>query len=103
MLDSFTLQTFAPLVHDPFRVVQDAVPDLVLELTEVHEMADTGPRDPRVGQRRTPFSLLFRGPRAVILPQQIVRLEHATLGAFDLFIVPLGPDAQGVRYEAIFT
>jgi hypothetical protein len=103
MLDTFTIHTFAPLLHDPFRVVQEAGPGLALELVEVKEMADTGPRDPRVGQRRTPFSLLFRGPRAVILPQQIVRLEHATLGAFDLFIVPLGPDAEGHRYEAIFT
>lgn len=50
-----------------------------------------------------PFALLFYGPGERLLPQRIYRLEHATLGAFDLFIVPLGPDAQGLRYEAIFT
>jgi hypothetical protein len=84
-------------------VVEEGGPDLALELSEVNAITDTGPRDPRVGQRRTPFSLIFRGPPAVLLPQRIYRLEHATLGAFELFIVPLGPDAQGLRYEAIFT
>jgi hypothetical protein len=39
----------------------------------------------------------------VPLPQRIYRIEHATLGAFDLFLVPIGPDAQGLRYQAVFT
>jgi hypothetical protein len=53
--------------------------------------------------RRQPFSLVFRGPRVPLLPQRIYRLEHDRMGALELFIVPLGPDGDGLRYEAIFT
>ena len=49
-----------------------------------------------------PFSLEFlsRGPAP--LPQRIYRLEHPTLGALDLFLVPLGPEGGGMRFEAVF-
>ena len=53
--------------------------------------------------QREPFSLLFRGPGNLQLPQRTYRIEHDPMGTFDLFIVPLGPDDQGFRYEAIFT
>jgi hypothetical protein len=102
MLESFTIEVFTPLLHEMFTLPQVA-PGFALELTEVSPVMDTGPRDPRVGKRRVPFSLIFHGPREVILPQQIYQMEHATLGMFELFIVPLGVDQQGVRYEAIFT
>jgi hypothetical protein len=35
------------------------------------------------------------------LPQQIYLLKHAELGALSLFLVPVGLDEQGARYEAI--
>jgi hypothetical protein len=38
-----------------------------------------------------------------LLPQRIYRLEHDELGALDLFLVPIGRDDSGVRYEAVFT
>jgi hypothetical protein len=37
------------------------------------------------------------------LPQATYRFEHETIGAFDLFIVPVGRTAQGVSYEAVFS
>lgn len=36
-------------------------------------------------------------------PQGTYLVEHEQLGAHDLFIVPLGPDQNGMRYEVIFT
>lgn len=57
------------------------------------------PVDPTL---RAPFSLLFRGPPEPILPQAIYALEHATLGVSEIFLVPLAPDADGTRYEAVF-
>jgi hypothetical protein len=30
-------------------------------------------------------------------------MEHAAIGTFELFLVPIGPDREGMRYEAIFT
>lgn len=55
------------------------------------------------GGGRTPFSLLFRGgPADRYLPQQTYELSHPDLGVLSIFLVPLGPDAEGMRYEAVF-
>lgn len=51
---------------------------------------------------RQPFSLLFRSPDGTSVPQAGYPVEHPGLGEFDLFVVPLGPDAGGMRYEAVF-
>jgi hypothetical protein len=37
------------------------------------------------------------------VPQQTVELTDPAKGTYPLFIVPLGPSADGMRYEAIFT
>jgi hypothetical protein len=47
------------------------------------------------------FSLLFHARGTGHLPQQIFALEHAELGQFDLFLVPLGPEGDRMRYEAV--
>ncbi len=52
--------------------------------------------------RAEPFSLVLRGPRAPALPQAIYALTHPRLGKIELFLVPIGQDAQGLRYEALF-
>jgi hypothetical protein len=30
-------------------------------------------------------------------------VEHAAMEPFELFLVPIGNDAEGSRYEAVFT
>lgn len=52
---------------------------------------------------RGPFSLLFRCPQEFYFEQQMVELEHPDLGSLHLFLVPLGPDDEGQRYEAVFS
>ena len=52
--------------------------------------------------RAMPFSLVLRGPRAPLLPQATYRLEHPRLGPIELFLVPIGQDAEATRYEATF-
>ncbi len=51
---------------------------------------------------RESFALLFQGPGAFVLPQQIYTLSHDRLGACDLFLVPIGRDANGTYYEVVF-
>ena len=58
---------------------------------------------PEGDEGRDPFSLEFTDTEHDHVPQQIVAVEHPELGSFDLFVVPLGPSDQGMRYEAIFT
>ena len=49
------------------------------------------------------FSLLFRGDATRRLSQDTYRFEHARLGRFDMFIVPIGREARACcYYEAIF-
>jgi len=96
MLESFTAETFAELVGDEFRLHVDA--DQVFEL----RLAAAVPVGGAPAGGRAPFSILFRGPADPILPQGTYSIEHATLGRFDLFLVPLTPDDHGARYEAVF-
>jgi hypothetical protein len=96
MLEDFTVETFEDRLGETFRVGEGA-DELELELVE----ATPGPGgQPASG--RVPFSLVFRGPPEPVLPQRIYRFEHHELGAFDLFIVPIGPDETGMQYEAVF-
>ena len=37
------------------------------------------------------------------MPQRIYQVEHDAMGAYEIFLVPVGKDATGVLYEAIFT
>lgn len=95
MLDTLTHESFAPHVGSPFEV---RLPERTIrfELLEVLPGKDEAP-----GRRRS-FSLFFRGPRELYVPQQIVPLEHVALGKLEIFLVPVGLDAEGYRYEAVF-
>ena len=98
VLDQLQLSTFEPLVGQRFvlrRDIGDATVDLVL--AEATALAHGE------GRPRTPFSLVFRGPAEPVMPQRIYRVDHEELGALELFLVPIGRDAESVRYEAIFT
>ena len=99
MLDTLTLDHFTPLVGESFRIQLADASYLDLVLNEVNSLAATTAGT----DRRVPFGLLFRDPGRRVLPQSIYALEHPKLGRLDLFIVPIGPDAGGMRYEAIFT
>lgn len=94
---------FTGLSGEPFRVVTTTGPTVEVVLIEA---AALGPPAPAGSAGSSacpqPFSLVFRGPGDSPLPQGTYRFEHGGLGAFDLFIVPIGPDRVGLRYEAIF-
>ena len=47
------------------------------------------------------FRLEFEGPRDPILPQSIMQVTKQG-EPMEIFMVPVGRDANGVRYEAIF-
>lgn len=52
---------------------------------------------------REAFSIVFESVSQQALPQKIYALSHPELGEFELFIVPIGQDANGTRYEAVFS
>lgn len=98
-LAELTAELFEPHVGEPFAVRPAGQPELRLELTltDARLLPDASS-----GDGRAPFVLTFTGPAETLLTQQIVPLEHASLGRLELFLVPLALDAGGARYEAVF-
>ena len=100
MMEKLTGADFRPHLNQTFRIHKESSEPLESELIEV---SDVGPdsREGEAAERRS-FSILLRGPAEPVLPQAIYRIEHADMGVLDLFLVPIGPDNQGMRYEAVF-
>ncbi len=91
------LENFAPAVGETFTVRGGDAAAIELLLVEARARA-TGPQ-----LSRPAFSLLFQGPTEPLLPQATYRFEHDSLGAMDIFIVPLGRDEHSTVYEAVFS
>lgn len=82
-----------------FRMDLGGGQELRLELAAVR---DLGRRSDPSGELST-YALVFRSPgERRHAPQGTYRLTHAELGALEVFVVPIGPDAVGMRYEAVF-
>lgn len=99
MLEHLHAATFEPLVGGTIRVHPSDGEPVSMEVAQVQGLGGES------GDRRQPFSLLFRGPAEPVLPQAIYRIEHERLDALDLFLVPLGPEPDGdgrILYEAVF-
>lgn len=95
---NLTEEAFAENLNTKFRVRVEAPHPVELELTEVKSYrVKAGEQD---GLER--FSLFFQGPADIYLPQQIYSFEHPSMGEFDLFMVPVGRDERGFRYEIVF-
>jgi hypothetical protein len=99
MLAKLRSADFVPLVGQAFRVVLEGLEPIALTLISAKDIGT-----PRSSEQRQPFSLIFLGsPSQQYLPQGTYRLEHEQLEGLDLFIVPIGPQAGRMQYEAIFT
>ncbi len=103
MLETLTMETFRPLVGQTFRAYYgpEEGSSIEIRLDEVAPLAVEDYKDHR--RNRAPFSLVFRADPSGYLIQGTYEIEHEQLGRLPLFMVPLGPDAQGMRYEIIFT
>jgi hypothetical protein len=85
---------FLENLESKFRLYLDGSEQAELELVDVSER--------KVAQRQEIFSIEFRSRSSAVLPQRIYRLDHDKLGQFDLFLVPIRKNDQGVYYEAVF-
>jgi hypothetical protein len=83
--------TFEPLVGDTFTATPSHSGEpLQLVLSSCDE-------SPHARSEHPAFSLTFESADAEPREQQIFALEHAELGRFDLFLVPIAR----TRYEAV--
>lgn len=96
MSTPLTEKEFSKHLNTKFRVKGEEPMDL--ELTEVKGyMAQSNEQS---GMER--FSAFFKGPVDSYLPQRVYALEHDSMGAFELFLVPIARDEKNFRYEAVF-
>ncbi len=98
MIETFSAAAFKPHIESRFTAqVRGAARGVLLQLIEVAQPPGA------IGERT--FSLVFRAAPGASLPQGMHDLAHPQLGAFALFVVPIGPapgDSQArLRYEAV--
>ena len=92
MTEHLTADDFVPHVQTRFQVSGET--DFELVLASVKDCSNA---------RLEQFSLAFLGRPSPWLPQGQYKLEHEQMGECELFLVPNGPDADGMRYEASFS
>jgi len=102
-LDELTFAKFSDLLNASFRIHLDQSTVVQLKLVAATpQHAAAKPRAAGAGGGPESFSLVFTGPADRLLPQRIYPFEQDQIGSFDLFIVPIGKDPEGFRYEAVF-
>lgn len=97
MLQTLTCETFSQYLNKTFRIHTDsAIVD-----AELIEASTVGQADEEQG-RRAPFSVIFRTDKEQLFGQGVFRIEAEGFGEAELFLVPIGLDDEGARYEAVF-
>lgn len=98
MADLLHVSDFAPLLNHTFPIRFTHEVTLPAELIQVTEVNSYSPVE------RKPFSLVFRTAQKTEYYQQtICVLQHPEKGDMPIFLVPLGLDPEGMRYEAVFS
>jgi hypothetical protein len=96
MLDLAKVQCadFAACVNQDFEIATSAGP-LVLQLSDARSR-------PAPDNGRDPFTLIFKGPPPLRLPQGIYRMKNAQLGEMEIFLVQIAADETSSTIEAVF-
>jgi hypothetical protein len=89
-------ETFDSRLGESFTATPAALPGAPLAL-----VLSACTASPHAVPGRSAFSLTFHAPDGTHEPQQTFAVEHSELGEFLLFLVPLGPDSDGMAYEAV--
>jgi hypothetical protein len=89
--------TFTPEVGSAFQLMSGSGLFESLTLTGVRDL-----RRKDAQHQGEVFALEFQGPLDKPLRQDVYRLEHARLGGMTLLLVPLMPNPEALRYEAVF-
>ena len=97
LIPKFSLEVFAPHIGSTFDVVDHATSATITSLTLTETVSVPG--DARYEQ----FSVRWQGTVDAVLPQGTYHLVHPFMGELDLFLVPIGRDAQNLRYESAFS
>ena len=94
MSASLQYEEFTENLNTKFQIQFDDTNSIEVELVEVSER--------KLAPQQEQFSVVFRGPNGNAFRQGTHRFAHGRMGEFEIFIVPIDHDAEGIYYEAIF-
>jgi hypothetical protein len=89
---------FAKNLNTNFRVDLEEAGHMDLKLVSVTPRKVETTEQP--GMER--FSAVFSGPLDLLLPQRTYHVTHPEMGEFYVFLVAIGKEADGFRYEAVY-
>lgn len=98
MSDFQSAAEFEKCLNTDFRVELTSPHPIDIRLIAVTQR-ESEPNE-QAGMER--FSVVFAGPLDIFLPQNTFHLTHPEMGEFDIFLVPIGRDADRFRYEAVY-
>jgi hypothetical protein len=98
MLDPITVESFEPLVGSSFWAEFPNGAKVELRLVRAAKVMESE----AARLDRHPFSLFFAGPKSFLLKQHTYRVTHEQREPLDIFLVPVGQDAETYQYEAVF-
>ena len=90
------MQAFSRCLRTNFSLSHANARSVTVKLVEVHDWLQNAAT--KTG--RECFSLMFRGTDLARLQQNTYRVEHDSLGKFEMLLVPIG--GKRVHYEAVF-
>ena len=101
MLDQLTYEQMKDHVGSTFQI--NAGDDKTFDFVLVR--AGKLMESEAVRLKRTAFSLFFQGPKTPYFPQRVYGVRHPSFGSDEvpIFFVPIGLEANGYLYEAVFT
>ncbi len=85
---------FAEQLNTKFKISLSGGNEIELILSELSPVKRTG--------KYEQYSLYFSGPSDSLLPQALYMMKHNNFGTIGLFLVPVGKDESGYKYEAAF-
>jgi hypothetical protein len=104
-LGQLSYRSLAGQLHTLFRVrlSPQQVVELKLLKAQVTPSTPIRPGRPPGDAGNEKFSLVFSGPKEMLLAAAIHQFEHRQLGRFEMYIGQIGTqDTERVRYEAVF-
>ena len=94
-----TKQTFENIDNKIFEVSFNPEQMTTCELIEINSINS---QTLEQGQKEA-FSLIFQTSGDTIFEQDTYMVKNSEFDETPLFLVPIGADEKGVRYEAVFT
>jgi hypothetical protein len=103
--EKLTYVTFSEHLGETFQVHLGTADAIAMELFQATPHGRSTPPEGQaaaVPHESDSFSIIFHGPPDRMLSQGTYHFEHAHIGSFPLFIVPIGSANGRIQYEAVF-